>query len=187
MKKALVLMLMALAFMALFPLSGAVAENEEQSREGIFRFPSALTEIGEEAFEDTAASVIVFSDRLERIGDRAFSGMESLTDVYIPPSVEAIADAAFSPSPALLIHGAGGSYAQKWAKEHRIAFVVDNIWKHILDHDGTSGGRAATGEVRYRTVNPQKSVRRIPESVNDRESMRPQDRPELNPIDYRFP
>lgn len=86
--------------------------------------PKALTEIGEEAFVNCGASVIVIPDGCEEIGPRAFADCANLTDITIPASVLTISRTAFSGcSGAMTIHGEANSVAASFAKACGFRFV----------------------------------------------------------------
>lgn len=142
--------------------------------------------IEDEAFEATAAMTVIFSDSLVRIGERAFAYSSRLREIVIPESVAYIGDSALEGVSGLVIRGAVDSYAARWASEHDIAFTPINTvqtWiKTLVQMLGVSPvallpvyACPAITNRRRRTV------------LDAWRSMRPQDRPELYPIDYRFP
>ena len=158
-----------------------------ESESNTYTLPTELVTIEEEAFANTPVETVILPDGFQSLEDSAFDGASHLSDIYIPPSTEYIADTAFPENADLTIHGVEGSYAEDWAEEHHIPFVNENIWKLILDN-----GRSVTTpdlliDLMYRTSNPQKTIKPVPRAEDEDESKRPQDRPELNPIDYRFP
>ena len=59
------------------------------------------------------------------LGYGSFNGCRSLTDVYLPQSVEKIGDYAFAHCPKLTLHVPAGSYAEQYAKEHNIRFKAE--------------------------------------------------------------
>lgn len=186
MKKSIILLLQMFALLVLSPAACADSKTPACSPSTTFLFPSSLVYIEEEAFAGTAARAAVFSDGMLAIDVRAFWGATSLKDVYIPISTVFIADSAFSLRDGFTIHGVEGSYARFWAENHQTRFAADNIW--------TSGSVTRRFVLIQRPVyqDVQKLVydkKLIGEeaSKNKGKSMRPQDRPELNPIDYRFP
>ncbi len=165
----------------------AIADGLESKHQSTYIFPISLQEIEEGAFSDTAAENIVFPDGLVYIGEYAFSGAKKLTDVFIPETTKYIADSAFSTTSNLLIHGVKGSYAEDWAKEHKVPFIEENIWNLILDNCKIISNQDLATDFLYKTVNPERIIKMVPRSEDENKSKRPQDRPELNPIDYRFP
>jgi len=187
MKKKIAALFVVLFVITLFPFQHAEAERLGPVPETSFVFPASLQVIEEEVFSGTAAQTLVFQSGLLCILENAFSGAVNLMDVYIPASAEKIARSAFPINAALVIHGEEDSYSQKWAEENNVPFVVENNWSLGTNHGMRSGGRRSeTAFVQYGLTfgEVRKSVCR---TENRNRSMRPQDRPELNPIDYRFP
>lgn len=180
MKKYIMLFFFALAF----ALCGtAYAANNDTG----FILPADLKMIEDEAFEGTNAHIVVLPDGVLRIGGRAFGDIRTLEKVYIPESTTYIAESAFSGNACFTILGVEGSHAEDWAKKHGIPFVNENIWKLMLDNGKTVNIHGLEIDVLYRTVNPEKTIKIVSRTGDEEGSKRPQDRPELNPIDYRFP
>lgn len=156
------------------------------SADSTFFFPSSLRMIEEDAFSGTAAETLILPEGFLLVLDNAFAGTDSLSNAYIPWTTVYIADNAFSGDSGLVIHGIEGSYAHNWAKKHDISFAAEDIWRLTFHNDKTTDARQAGLTVRRRTVVPDISTI-VPRAEYTYASMRPQDRPELNPIDYRFP
>lgn len=187
MSKRIIILLAMLLIVLLFSLPTTYADETGINSQTTYIFPMSLQEIEEDAFSGTAAEVVIFPDGFLHIGERAFAGAWNLTDVYIPESVEYIADTAFSITSDLKIHGIDESYAKEWAERHQIPFVADDIWS-ALPKDGSSlNEQGISGKQQVAAVNPEKVIAVHERSEDEKESKRPQDRPELNPIDYRFP
>ena len=185
-KRIVILLTIHLAILLCF-LPTTYADEAEVDTQATYIFPRSLQKIEEDAFSGTAAEVVIFPDGFLHIEENAFSGAWNLTDVYIPESTEYIADSAFSGTQDLTIHGIDGSYAKEWAEEHQVPFVADNIWA-VLSRSGSSLNEQGIPTNQYTAaVNPEKMIAVHERSDNEIESKRPQDRPELNPIDYRFP
>lgn len=152
-----------------------------------YMLPDALFVIGKEAFANTAVETIVFPDSLSIVGERAFAGTLNLKTATIPESVEYIGKHAFYGSPKLVIRGAKGSYAEKWAQENNVAFIkVDGtqIWSKIL--------KKLLGDdsfiiISFCCADPCLLLWRQRKKLERWRSMRPQDRKELYPINYKFP
>ena len=180
---------MAAMFLAalLFSIPNALADETVINPQATYIFPLSLQTIEEEAFSNTAAETVIFADSLVYIGENTFSRAKNLADVFIPESTRYIAESAFSTDSSLVIHGVKGSYAEDWAKKHKIPFVEENIWKHILDNDRRIDVPELEMDSLYKANHPERIAKIVPRSENEDESKRPQDRPELNPIDYRFP
>ena len=189
MKRKIVLILMVLMAVLILPphISGAAADSISGESSPTFRFPSSILVIEDEAFEGTAVQQVILPEGLLSIGERAFENAPFLTDVYIPGTTEYIADSAFSMTATLTVHGIDGSYAMEWARRNEVPFVVDDIWNgfalkgkvHHPQHDPISG---------FITIVVLLIAFWFIRSCDyERRSRRPQDRQELNPIDYRFP
>ena len=58
---------------------------------------------------------------------RAFADCKQLRDIYLPASVQSIAEDAFSGTENLTIHTAEGSAAAEWAQSHGYAVQIDSI------------------------------------------------------------
>lgn len=149
-------------------------------------FPGGLLLIEDEAFEGTSFKTLIFSDGFLRVGDRAFSNMSLLKNAWFPESTVFIADSAFFQSALLKIYGVDGSYAQSWAREHRIEFERMDYW--YTSPPGLENCLWFLIFPLFGVLLPDSDSKRIRRYLRALViSMRPQDRPELNPIDYRFP
>ena len=187
MSKRIIIRLTILLAILLFSLPTTYASEEGIDSQTTYIFPLSLQELEEDAFSGTAVEVVIFPDGFLHIGENAFSEARKLTDVYIPESTEYIADSAFSITQNLTIHGIDGSNAKEWAEEHQVPFVADNIWVALIRSGSSLNEQGIPTNHHAAAVNPEKMVA-VHERSEDRiESRRPQDRPELNPIDYRFP
>ena len=180
--------LSAIAFSAVYTLSlqgGPAFAAPDAAEKTSFLFPAALEIIEDNAFVSTGASRLVFGGSLLSIGEGAFADTR-LADIFSPSAETLIAASAFPENQETTIHGAAGSPAQQWAGEHGLAFVPDG------GTPGSVGGRASRGvtpasglhAVIYDSSRPLRPLRG---GRGSEISMRPQDRPELNPIDYKFP
>ena len=181
------LALFLLFVLILFPALLFSMENIRQKDEGSFIFPAALEEVGEEAFAGTAVKTLIFPKGLRYIGNDAFEDTEALTDAYIPETAEAIEDDAFPENEGLTIHGIGGSKAEKWAREHRVSFVSADIWTLRVIREKPFDVKRIALKQAIRISNPLKSIKLNERTKDEGSSMRPQERAELNRIDYRFP
>lgn len=149
--------------------------------------PASLHEIEEEAFENTAAESIIFPELLTTIGNRAFARNNALATVYLPESIKYIGAHAFDESHELTIRGVEGSYAAAWAKTHNVPFEqVESAASWI-----TRLGRLVRGtslfSLSFGYACPMIQFRRRRKTEIWERSMRPQDRTDLYPINYRFP
>jgi hypothetical protein len=85
----------------------------------------AVTGIGESAFENCySLTGITIPDSVTSIGDRAFRECASLTGITIPDSVTSIGEGAFGECDNLTLHVPPGSYAEHYAKENGIPYIV---------------------------------------------------------------
>lgn len=81
--------------------------------------------IESEAFLNAPMVSVRCPDGLTTIGSRAFAGCDQLRDIYLPDSVQYIAEDAFANVPQLTIHTPAGSIAEKWAKKQGITVVPE--------------------------------------------------------------
>lgn len=149
------------------------------------RLPASLVQIGDSAFEATAMESVYLPNMTTVIGSRAFAANRALRAVYIPETVLQIGEQAFE-GDQLTIYGEEDSYAAAWARSHNVPFLQEQSslsWTHII--------RKLLRENVFLLVSlgclspavfPQ-----LKKAGKRERSMRPQDRPELYPIDYRFP
>ena len=126
------------------------------------QFPESLTRIGDSAFEKTGLTELVIPPNvteiglgafmfcenltsitlpvdLRRIGTEAFYGCVNLETVIIPAEVEEIADNAFDSCNSLVLSGEAGSYAESYAKAHRIPFRAIGA-EQVIGDVNCSGG-----------------------------------------------
>jgi len=145
-----------------------------------FIMPASLTTIGDEAFSGTGADEVILGNKVAFIGDYSFAKMKSLKSIYIPPFTQFIGEHAFEGCVDIEIHGEYGTYAQKWAERHNIAFI-----------DTSSASRTANAKV----VKPEllsEAVTEEPE-LGDKFNDAKKDihlscrYTELHPIEYDFP
>ena len=152
-----------------------------------FVFPASLVMIEDEAFEETAIESVALPKTLISIGNRAFADNSRLKTIEIPNSVEYIGDEAFSGIPSLTVYGTEDSYASRWAEEHHIAFInteSSTAWLvKLIKH--LQSGSILLFNLTF--VCPSIGFRKRRKMENEERSMRPQDRPELYPINYKFP
>ena len=180
--------LLAVLFIALLVFFGtAFAEESADNRQATFVLPAALIEIEDEAFSGTAVETVIFPQGFQRIGDGAFKGARRLKGVYIPDTTEYIADSAFSRARGVMIHGIDDSYAKKWAKRHRIPFVVDDIWTKVVLSGWSPTIRIVPVDLYIATIVLIVLFEIFKLGYYEVRSRRPQDRPDLYPIEYRFP
>ena len=165
------------------PAPAELVIQERGSNDALAAFPKQLQYVGCEAFAGTAFETAVFDHALIYIGSNAFSDADLLSDVYIPERTEHIGEHAFLKT--AVIHGVEGTYAHKWSEQNGNRFRADDIW-------------TCKSAVKTPSIEPllillffvcpahvdRKAVKKA--CIYFR-SMRPQDRPELYEINYRFP
>ena len=148
-------------------------------------FPTQLYCIDDEAFAETSIEVAVFNNNLVFIGERIFRDASELTDVYIPKKTEHIGENAFPYG--TMIHVIDNSYAQEWAKRNDYEFIAEEPWYATKSLAGVYLQHLMSlGLILIPDDKKQNMILRRCKSVFQK-SMRPQDRSELAPIDYRFP
>ena len=171
----------------LIPSSLLFLRDEDSASEIPFILPGLLETIEDEAFEGIAAESIFFPNSLLSIGERAFANDRYLKTVTIPESVEYIGEHAFDGSRDLTVCSSANSYAADWAHEHDIMFVASENDLYF----SKELGKARTAELCILLplicCDPDIILRLRKWAKKAGRSMCPQDRPELNPIDYRFP
>ncbi len=155
--------------------------------------PSSLIIIGEEAFEGTSLQCVRLPSSLEVIEDRAFADIEPLESVYIPEETQFIGDGAFANDGHVVLMGESGSYAERWAQEHSFRF---EIYCDLTANAGSLGAGAKQNGALIPCLFASALLWLLAElnrrkpilwGIGEGKTMRPQDRPELNPIDYSFP
>ena len=194
MNKSTIAFMLVLISIVLLPLSFASAENSPPfskiltpSDEAMFVLPASLNMIDDEAFEGTAVTAVLIRERVICIGDYAFANTPKLQVVFIPQATEHIGDYAFPANTGLTIYGAMGSYAEEWANAHQIPFDGVYFWNLLIPNRKTINIQGISHKRILLIINPERTVGIIQQTAFNEMSMRPQDRPELNPIDYRFP
>lgn len=187
MKRNMIVYFMAFIFIIIFPSAFADARGSDNRSNNVIIMPFSLECVENQAFEDTAVKTVVFQDGLLSIGDLAFANSRYLTDVYIPANTKYIGENAFPSNERLTIHGIIGSLVEKWAKEHQVPFVPSNIWNVADEGVGADHSKSISVDRFFHVVYYERNNHLHGRTENEGKSMRPQDRPELNPIDYRFP
>ncbi len=99
--------------------------------------PEGVTEIGDYAFEGCVSlEDVVIAEGVNAIKSSAFSGCEEILCVTIPKSVTFIEDGTFGDSNNITVYGYEGSYAETWANERGIPFVVISTEPTVGDVNG---------------------------------------------------
>ena len=123
--------------------------------------PSAINTIQYGAFQNcTGLESATIEDGLTSIDKQAFMGCGSLKYIVIPDSVTSISDTAFKNCDNLVIHCGEGSYAQTYAEEQNIPYMIIGDYKlGDVNLDGKVNIRDVTYIQLYRVGN----IERLPE------------------------
>lgn len=183
----LIMIIIAVISFVLTPVDADSMDNKEKGIHTIseYTLPSSLIVLGDEAFTNTAIKSLALDESIIYIGRRAFWESSELVNVYVPRSVCYIGNDAFPKE--TIIHGIGGSFVQKWAGRNGYKFCNEVVW--------SSSNSSSFNTIVFllsQTVFIKPDRELIDTLIQKRatafiKSMRPQERPELNPIDYRFP
>lgn len=184
-KKKLILSVVLFAIL-LISFGPVHADELEISIQATFTLPLSLQVIEEDAFSDTAAEAIILPEGFQEIGDKVFAEMPKLTDVYIPETIEYISDSAFSSTDKLTIHGIADSYATEWASRHDIPFLVDDVWNVII-LNAPSYSKINLICRYFDIIMLIALIALCRRGKYFERNKRPQELPELNPIEYCFP
>ncbi len=88
--------------------------------------PKGVKKIGSGAFFDCRSLTEVnISGQVKRINSYTFGGCDDLQILHLPKSVTAIHESAIGCNKKLTIYAPAGSYAERYAKKHNIAFVAE--------------------------------------------------------------
>ena len=152
--------------------------------QAVASFPLSLLLVEDEAFEGTSIDSAVFERGLIEIGNRAFASSH-LKHVYIPQSTNHIGTDAFPHNS--VVHGIKNSYAEVWAKEENYNFVRNDVWNTwtIPSQPCVAFGVLLFCILLLADLKKSHVIRKHTWALL--RSMRPQDRIELYPINYRFP
>lgn len=88
-----------------------------------FILPSALTSIGDEAFEGTSISFVTIPEGTVSIGDYSFANIDNLKSVKLPEGIVHIGQGAFFGSDQVTISSQPAGYAMKLANNNQIPFI----------------------------------------------------------------
>ena len=132
---------------SVIPTDGSVTSIGWSAFEGCagltsINIPTSVTEIDGYAFYGcTGLTSITIPSGVTSIGWGAFGGCAGLTSINIPESVTEIEDYAFYGCEKLRIYGKEGSYAQAYAKEKGIPFVVFSDNPDFVCGDANGDGK----------------------------------------------
>lgn len=187
MKKTGLIALILLMFGTLFFFESVYADELNSDFRDALILPVSLQEIEEEAFFGTSAQIVVIPEGFPELKNKALEGMKRLTDLYIPQSTINISDTAFSVNQFLTIHGVNHSYSEAWAKRHQIPFIADYAYYTIECGERIKKASGILHNCAPDVIKCPKIIVVHERGQDDGKSKRPQERSELNPIDYRFP
>ena len=119
------LIILLLVFTCVSASGNEPAENDHKTALlSVFKLPASLRVIQDEAFESTALVIADLSETtVERIGERAFANIPTLTGIKLPMQIGSIAKTTFSGSCHVTLTGAPRGYTRTWAKENGIPFA----------------------------------------------------------------
>ena len=118
--------------------------------------PNGVTSIGYSAFyRCTSLTNITIPNSVTSIGDFAFNECTSLTNIAIPDSVTSIGDHAFYKCDSLSVLCKSNSYAEQYAKENNIKYVIDDSVPTIKN---VTGNEKWTKDKVILTVNAEDSL-----------------------------
>ena len=120
MKKAFISTMLGILFV-LLACSGAIADT--------LTMPASLTEISEEAFyEDTSLDEVILNEGIKTIGTKAFA-YSSIQRIYLPDSLDSIADDAFIGCAGLVGYGPDNTVASRFFDSHAgLTFEREEEW-----------------------------------------------------------
>lgn len=169
------------------PLAEIVDGYIEADTSRLVVLPASLERIEDSAFEGTAIETVIIPDSTESIGERAFANNKALKITCVPESVKHIGDNAFEDSFNVTIRGVKGSYAAAWAQMHNISFSQEEPTSAFI----TGLKKLLQGSILLSfgtgCISPSVQFWQRRKTKSWVKSMRPQDRPELYPINYKFP
>lgn len=186
MKRAVSVMLIV-AFIIVCTPSCFAFEGSEFSRTNTFVFPHFLEAIEDEAFAGTAVEKVVFHNNLIYLGNKIFADSLYLKNVYLPASLVSIGNNVFSGNASINIHGEKGSYVEQWAKNHQFQFTPSNVWNLSNIHEKKLSVPRMLIRFSVKEVYSEQINNLHGRTEDEGKTMRPQDRPELMVINYKFP
>ena len=109
-------------------ISGYNGMERELELPRIDEYGEYVTGISDEAFEGIEISSVTIPEGYETIGNLSFANNPATLEITIGRSVTEIADNCFSGTETV-IHGYVGSYAEEYARQHKIKFLVILEWE----------------------------------------------------------
>lgn len=187
-RKNVAVLLLAVIVLTFIPLGLASAKEENTVPVAVYHFPASLKEIGDEAFAQTGVKTVVFREGLAHVGKKVFADTRFLTDIFIPASMRSLEDSSFPKDMGLTIHRLKKSYVADWVRDRQVPFAQPNTENSTLNSKNTLYNEERAFINRHvRLIVSDNQIKLHERDADEGKSMRPQERPELNPIDYRFP
>jgi hypothetical protein len=109
-------------------VAGYSGINTEPELPGTNEYNEIVTGIADDAFRSLNISSITIPDGYDMIGDYSFADNPSPMTITIPRSVLSIGDNCFDGTD-VIIYGFNGSYAEEYARSHRIKFLIIYEWE----------------------------------------------------------
>lgn len=187
MKKLVLVVAMLACFLGMDSIEYTESFIPAAEPKATFKLPASLLEIEEEAFMYTAEEEVILPSSISFIGDRAFAYNENLRIVHVPESVSYIGDHTFIGSDQLTIEGKINTYAFDWAQRHDVHFVQNPSGSAWVDHLRKLYSGSLILSISLCFMNPKVQLRQRKKTEYRERSERQQDRPELYPIEYKFP
>ena len=92
--------------------------------EEVLRIPENTIDVDAQAFENVGAQMIVLSEGVLNIGEKAFANNAQLCLINLPDSIQTIAENAFEGTEAVTILCRAGSVAESFAQTKGVAYVI---------------------------------------------------------------
>lgn len=109
-------------------VSGYEGHDPEPELPRMNEYLEFVTGIADDAFNGNDFRLIKIPEGYETIGNFSFANDPSPLEITIPRSVTGIGDDCFAGSD-VTIHGYSGSFAEEYARSHRIKFLIIHEWE----------------------------------------------------------
>lgn len=187
-RKNVAVLLLAVIVLTFIPIGLTSSQKENTEPAAVYHFPASLREIGDEAFSQTGVKAVILREGLAHVGEKVFAGSRFLTDIFIPASMGHLEDSSFPQDMGLTIHRLKESYVADWVRERQIPFAQSNTeYSTLISRNTLYNEERAFVDRHARLIVSDNQIKLHERDADEGKSMRPQERPELNPIDYRFP